>query len=114
MVSNDRTENAILLRVDPWIFRLDGLTLLEKILCNYIYSWTIQGRCCFSSSEWLGHKLGFSKGDIDATLNLLQMKGYIKINRGFQGGARSLTFVFEDAADPCDGVSGPEDVFKID
>jgi len=113
-MANDRTENAILLRVDPWIFRLDGLTLLEKILLNYVYSWTIQGRCCFSSDEWLGHKLGFSKGDIFTTLNLLEMKGYIKINRGFQGGARSLSFVFTDAPDPCEGAQGPEDIFNIE
>lgn len=110
----DRTENAILLRVDPWIFRLDGLTLLEKILLNYVYSWSIQNRCCFSSDSWLGHKLGFEEGDIKTTLDLLQMKGYIRINRSFQGGARSLSFVFTDLPDPCEGSTGPEDIFKLD
>jgi len=113
-MANDRTENAILVRVDPWLFRLEGLSLFEKLLLNYVYSWSIQGRCCFSSDDWLGHKFGFPKGDVFTTLNLLEMKGYIRINRSFQGGARSLTFVFEDVADPCEGSTGPEDIFQID
>ena len=113
-MANDRTENAILVRVDPWIFRLEGLSLFEKLLLNYVYSWSIQGRCCFSSDDWLAHKFGFPKGDVFTTLNLLEMKGYIRINRSFQGGARSLSFVFEDAADPCEGSTGPEDIFQID
>ena len=113
-MSNDRTENAILLRVDPFIFRLDGLSLFEKMLLNYVYSWSVQGRCCFSSDEWLAYKFGFMASDVFTTLNLLQMKGYIRINRGHGGGARSLSFVFEDAPDACEGATSPEDVFKLE
>lgn len=113
-MSTDRTENAILLRIDPWIFRLPDLTLLDKMLLNYVYSWSIQNRCCFSSDAWLAHKFGFTEGDIKTTLDLLQMQGYIRINRSFQGGARSLSFVFTDLPDACEGASGPDDIFKLD
>lgn len=109
----NKTEAAILLRVDPWIFRLEGLSLFEKCLANYVYSWSIQQRCCFSSDEWLAYKFGYPVSDIQTTLNLLQMKGYITINRGFLQGARSLSYNFEDQADVCDGITSPEDVFQI-
>ena len=108
----DQSDHAILLRIDPWIFREEGLSLFEKMLANYVYSWTIQGKCCFVSDEWLGYKFGFTKQEVFTTLNLLQMKGYIKINRGFQG-ARSLSFVFSDIGDVCEGQSGPDDIFEI-
>jgi hypothetical protein len=111
---DNRTENAILLRVDPWIFRIEGLSLFEKILLNYVYSWSIQQRCCFSTDEWMGHKFGFPKNDVFTTLNLLQMKGYITINRAFKGGARSLSFVFTDVPDPCENSTGPDDIFNIE
>jgi len=111
---DNRTENPILLRIDPFIFRIDGLSLLEKMLLNYVYAWSVQGRCCFSSSSWFGYKFGFTEGDINTTLELLQMKGYIRINKGFEGGARSLSYVFSDAGDVCEGITSPEDVFKLD
>ena len=109
----DQSDHAILLRIDPWIFREEGLSLFEKMLANYVYSWTIQGRCCFVSDEWLGYKFGFSKQEVFTTLNILDMRGYIKINRAFNGGARSLSFVFSDIDDICDGVLGPDDIFEI-
>lgn len=113
-MADDRTEAAILWRIDPWIFREEGLTFMEKMLLNYVFSWSIQNRCCFSSDEWLGYKLNVQPSDIFTTLNLLQMKGYIRINRGFEGGARSLSFTFSDVKDVCEGSTGPEDVFQID
>lgn len=113
-MADDRTEAAILWRIDPWIFREEGLSFLEKMLLNYVFSWTIQGRCCFSSDEWIAYKLNVERSDIFTTLNLLQMKGYIKINRAFSGGARSLSFTFSDVPDVCEGSTGPEDVFQID
>ena len=107
-MSTDRTENAILLRIDPFIFRMDGLTLFEKMLLNYIYGWTIQGRCCFSSSEWLAYKFGFTTGDVDTTLQLLQMKGYINLRVSPSDPTiRSLSFVFEDLEDPCVELVSP-------
>ena len=107
-MSEDRTENAILLRIDPWIFRLDGLSLLEKMLLNYVYSWTVQGRCCFTSSEWMAYKFGFTAGDIDTTLDLLQMKGYIHIKKSTEDyNLRTLSFNFEDMEDPCNGPASP-------
>ena len=111
----ETSDHAIMLRVEPWIMRLESVSLFEKLLLGYIFSWRIQHRCCFSSDEWLAHKFGVEKEDVFTTLNLLQMKGYIKINRGFQGGARSLSFLFEEEIeDPCDSSTGPEDIFQID
>lgn len=111
----ETSDHAILLRVEPWIMRLEGLSFLEKLLAGYVFSWRVQHRCCFSSSEWLAHKFGLTKQDVDTALNLLEMKNIIKINKVFQGGARSLTFVFEeDIPDPCDGLDGPDDIFQID
>jgi hypothetical protein len=62
----------------------------------------------------LAYKLNVEVSDIFTTLNLLEMKGYIKINRGFEGGARSLSFTFSDVKDVCEGSTGPEDIFQID
>jgi hypothetical protein len=113
-MADDRTEAAILWRIDPWIFREEGLSFMEKMLLNYVFSWSIQGRCCFSSDQWLAYKLNVEVSDIFTTLNLLEMKGYIKINRAFEGGARSLSFTFSDVKDVCEGSTGPEDIFQID
>ena len=111
---DNKTENAILLRVDPWIFRLEDLSLFEKCLLNFIYSFSILNKCCFSPDEWLAHKFGFDPSDVKTTLDLLQMKGYIAISRAYEGGHRSLSFNFSDVADPCTGVNGPEEAYKID
>ena len=113
-MTDNRTEAAILWRIDPWIFREEGLSFIEKMLLNYVFSWSIQNRCCFSSDEWIAYKLNVPASDIFATLNLLQMKGYIKINRNFDDGARSLSFTFSDVEDVCKDSTGPEDVFQID
>lgn len=116
MSENQISDHAILLRIDPWIFKMEGLSLFEKMLLNYVFSWAVQHRCCFSSDEWLAHKFGFSKQEVFTTLNLLEMKNLIKINRGFGGGARSLSFVFgpeDKIEDPCDSSTGPDDVFQI-
>lgn len=110
---DNKTDMAILLRVDPWIFRLDGLSLFEKCLLNYVYSWTLQGRCCFTPDDWLAHKFGFQPSDVKTSLELLEFKGYIKINKGITKGLRSLSFVFSDAEDVCLGVNSPEEAFQI-
>ncbi len=113
-MADDRTEAHILWRIDPWIFREEGLSMLEKMLLNYVFSWTIQNRCCFSSDEWIAYKLNLQPSDIFTALNLLKMKGYISINRGFEGGARSLSFTFSDVDDVCKGATAPDDIFQID
>jgi len=113
-MADDRTEAAILWRIDPWIMREEGLSFIEKLLLNYVFGWTIQGRCCFSSDQWIAYKLNLQESDIRTAFELLQMKGYIKINRGFEGGARSLSFTFSDVPDVCEGSLGPDDVFQID
>ena len=114
-MNNQTSDHAILLRIDPFIFRMEDLSLFEKMLLNYVFSWAVQNKCCFSSSEWLAYKFGYTEQEVDTTLRLLEMKNLIKINRAFTGGARALTFVFEEEIqDPCDGLTGPEDVFQID
>lgn len=113
-MTDNKTEAAILWRIDPWIFRENGLTFMEKMLLNYVFGWSIQNRCCFSSDEWLGYKLNISPFDIATTLDLLQLKGYIKINKNFDDGARSLSFTFSDVNDVCEGSFGPEDIFQMD
>ena len=55
-MADDRTEAAILWRIDPWIFREEGLSFMEKMLLNYVFSWSIQNRCCFSSDEWIASR----------------------------------------------------------
>ena len=110
---DNKTDLPILLRIDPWIFRLEDLTLFEKCLLNFVYSFSILNKCCFSPDEWLAHKFGFEPSDVKTTLDLLQMKGYIAISRKFDGGHRSLSFNFSDVQDPCTGVNGPEDAYKI-
>lgn len=113
-MNQETSDHAILLRIDPWIFRMTDLSLFEKMLYNYVWSWGVQNRCCFSSDEWLAHKFGFTKQEVFTTLNLLEMKGLIKINRGFSGGARSLSVVMEDFPDTCADSTGPDDIFQID
>lgn len=113
-MNSDTSDHAILLRIDPWVFRMEGLSLFEKMLYNYIWSWGIQNRCCFSSDEWLAYKFNFTQQEVFTTLNLLEMKGLIKINRNFGGGARSLSVVIKDIPDACEGSVGPDDIFQID
>ncbi len=112
-MTEDRTEAAILWRIDPWIFREEGLTFMEKMLLNYVFSWSIQNKCCFSTDEWIAFKLNVQPSDIFTTLNLLQMKGYISINRNFDNGDRSLSFTFSDVEDVCKKSTGPEEIFQI-
>ena len=108
------SDHAIMLRVDPFIFHMSDLTLLEKILLNFIFGWAVQAKCCWTSNAWLGHKFGFSAEDIKSTLELLQVKGLITINYGYANDQRTLNFVFDEhIPNPCHGIQGPEDVLIL-
>jgi hypothetical protein len=108
------SDNAIMFRVDPFIFHMTDLTLLEKILLNFVFGWAVQHKCCWTSNAWLGHKFGFSAADIKSTLELLQVKGLITINYDYPEGNRTLNFVFDETIpNPCDGLTGPEQAFIL-
>ena len=108
------SDHAIMFRVDPFIFHMTDLSLLEKILLNFIFGWAVQHKCCWTSNEWLGHKFGFAPEDIKSTLELLQVKGLITIDYSYEAGKRTLNFVFDEPIpNPCDGQTGPEQAFIL-
>jgi hypothetical protein len=101
MSTNNTSDHAILMRIEPWIFRLEGLSLLEKLCFSYIWGWSISNRCCESDTEWLGYKLGFTPNDIRTTLTLLEFENWIQIQ--FLGDTKFRAWAnIEGVDNPCE------------
>lgn len=108
-----QSDHAIMLRIDPWIFRLD-LTLEEKMLLNFIYSWSIMNKCTSIDEDWIAYKFNWEASFVLLQLDLLKMKGYIRLKQSETTGARLASFIFSDVADPCEDLEEPESIIQID
>lgn len=58
------------------------LTLREKYLVSYVWSWQVENRCCFSGDEFLCSLLDLNSQDLHKLLTDLQKRRIIKINYG--------------------------------
>jgi hypothetical protein len=95
-----QSDLPIMVRIEPWIFRLEGLSLLEKLLMSYIFGWSVFNKCCVNTPEWLAYKFGFTPQEIETTLSLLQMSGHIEMSKGSDGNL-SLWVIIEGVESPC-------------
>lgn len=101
----------ILLRVDPFIWNDSSLTLEQKIILNLIFSFTIQGKCCFLSDAWISTKFGFQESLVRDIIKTLERNGWIRV-RYAPGVARTLAIIIPGEQDPCDDAE-TVDVFEV-
>lgn len=77
------------------------LTMEEKLIVSYIWSWQIQGKCCFASDDFLAEALGVSTPDIRKTILSLASRNKITITRATSSTARMLSMRQYNGVDPC-------------
>lgn len=97
----DEHQGFMLLRCDNFIFHNQSLTLEEKILLNLIFSFSVQSKCFFASSDWIAYRFGWSPLFVDEMIAKLKLQGFIKVNPYHVTG-RSIWFVLDEWEDPCD------------
>jgi hypothetical protein len=101
----------ILLRVDPFIWNDTSLSIEQKIILNLIFSFTIQGKCCFLSDAWISTKFGFQETLVRDIIKTLERNGWIRV-RYAPGVARTLAIIIPGEQDPCDDAE-TVDVFEV-
>lgn len=85
------------------------MTLREKYLVSYIWSWQEQCKNCFASDEFLSSLLSLSPGDLHKLLNDLQKRRILKINYGSN---RMLQVITPDNYTDCE-ENDPRDIFEF-
>jgi hypothetical protein len=100
---------AILLRVDPFIWQDESLNYPEKIMLNLVFSFTIRGECCSLTDQWIGNKFGWSAQFSRELIQLLSNRGWIKIHPQWDG-TRNLSLHIPGSPDPCDPTFPAEEV----
>ena len=77
------------------------LSLEEKLIVSYIWSWQVQDKCCFASDDFLGEALGIPTPEIRKTILSLASRNKITITRATSSTARMLSMKQYDGIDPC-------------
>lgn len=101
----------ILLRIDPFIWCDTSLNYPEKIILNFIFSWTIQDKCCLATDEWLAYKFGWEPDFVNQVITLLEQRGWIKITPADWQHPRRMSIYIPGNECPCQEFT---DVTAID
>jgi hypothetical protein len=113
----DKYPGYILIRLDNFLMQNPALNLEEKLYLSIIFGFTIQGKCCFASTDWIAYKLGLSPLLVFEMEKKLARQGFIKIRQAsYRDGARAVTFILDGFEDPCEGDQFDEhlDIFSVD
>jgi hypothetical protein len=113
----DKYPGYILLRLDNFIMQNSSLNLEEKLYLSIIFGFSIQGKCCFATTDWIAYKLGLSPLLVFEMEKKLAKQGFIRIRQAsYKNGARAVTFIIDGFEDPCEGPEFDEhfDIFTID
>ena len=73
----------------------------EKLIVSYIWSWQVQGKCCFASDDFLAEALGTNPFTIRTIILSLEKRNKITITRASASTARMLSMKKYDGVDPC-------------
>lgn len=101
----------ILLRIDNFIWTDQNLNYPEKIILNFIFSWSIKEQCCFASSEWIAAKFGWNERFVDQVIAMLQARGYVSIMEKDWQYPRRLSAILPGYINPCENF---EDITETD
>jgi hypothetical protein len=97
-------EQPILLRVDPFIWNDESLNYPEKIILNFIFSFTIRGECCAVPDSWIGMKFGWGTKFTTEVIDLLKIRGWVNVHSQWDG-SRTMSINIPGTPDPCDTFS---------
>lgn len=100
-------EQPILLRIDPFIWNDPNLNYPEKIILNFILSFSLRDECCTVTDEWLGSKFGWTPNFVKDVISLLATRGFI-VSKTQWDGKRKLSFYIPGKANPCEDIDTVE------
>lgn len=104
-------DGYILLRVDKFIWADPDLNYPDKIVLNFIFSWSIQEKCCFASNDWIASKFGWDPKFVDQIIGILQIRGYVNVIEADWQYPRRLSAILPGYKNPCQEF---EDITAID
>ena len=90
----------ILLRIDPFIWRDESLNIPEKILLNFVFSFTIEGKCCDVETSWIAHKFGWSIQFVNEMILMMVIRGWLYVNENSEG-TRFMSINIPGHTNPC-------------
>jgi hypothetical protein len=91
---------AILLRIDPFIWQDESLNYPEKIILNLVFSFTIREECCSVTDQWIANKFGWTSQFVKELIGLLTMRGWLLVHPQWDG-SRTLSIHIPGKQDPC-------------
>jgi len=69
-------------------------TIQQKYLASYIYSWTVDGKCCFVSNEFLQTMLCMdSFGEVEELLITMKKSKLIRVQHN---GTARILYLYDD------------------
>ena len=94
------TEGYILLRVDPFIWEDESLTIPEKILLNFVFSFTIENKCCTVPSAWIAKRFGWTEKFVNEMILMMTIRGWLYVSEGSLG-TRTMSILIPGHPNPC-------------
>lgn len=94
------SEGYILLRVDPFIWEDESLNITEKILLNFVFSFTIENKCCDVPSEWIAKRFGWTTQFVNEMIFMMVVRGWLWVENQ-PNGIRLMSIVIPGRENPC-------------
>jgi hypothetical protein len=93
-------EGYILLRVDPFIWEDESLTIPEKILLNFVFSFTIENKCCTVQSSWIAQRFGWTERFVNEMILMMTIRGWLFVSDN-KSGTRTMSILIPGHPNPC-------------
>jgi len=94
------SDTYILLRIDPFIWRDESLNIPEKILLNFVFSFTVENRCCDVDTSWIADRFGWNPQFVNEMINMMALRGWLYVERKSDG-TRLMSINIPGRNNPC-------------
>lgn len=93
-------DSYILLRIDPFIWRDESLNIPEKILLNFVFSFTFENKCCDVPSAWIADRFGWTTQFVNEMIQMMALRGWLYVERRLDG-TRLMSINIPGQTNPC-------------
>lgn len=94
------SQGYILLRIDPFIWEDESLNIPEKILLNFVFSFTIENKCCDVDSAWIARRFGWTPQFVNEMILMMVIRGWLYVSEN-PNGTRHMSIIIPGRTNPC-------------
>jgi hypothetical protein len=94
------SNSYILLRIDPFIWEDESLNINEKILLNFVFSFTFEGKCCTVPSDWIARRFGWSAKFVNEMIFMMVLRDWLWVENK-DDGTRCMSINIPGSVNPC-------------